>query len=247
MLYYTTDLYDLGKEAHEICYGFCSALIWCNCIITHIARFMGPTRGPPGSCRPQMGPMLVPWNLLSRKIWLFHAMHLPIFNRNASLALGILYDIIVTKLHDMRKFDRYPTSKHIKGQTMCIILGVYCRYILGESDLGAIIHPWTKKQMSRAYRVFGWPEGSVYYVPKRCVKCLWWLRKFSLFLLQCMPLTWNVICLMECLWPKMWFFVSSQPQDVKSQTPNNDKETHGLLISRSYSRIIRSMGLLPDT
>ena len=30
-----------------------------------IAKFMGPTWGPPGSCRPQMGPMLAPWNLLS--------------------------------------------------------------------------------------------------------------------------------------------------------------------------------------
>ena len=30
-----------------------------------IAKFMGPTRGPPGSCRPQMGPMLAPWTLLS--------------------------------------------------------------------------------------------------------------------------------------------------------------------------------------
>ena len=27
--------------------------------------FMGPTWGPPGSCRPQMGPMLAPWTLLS--------------------------------------------------------------------------------------------------------------------------------------------------------------------------------------
>ena len=26
---------------------------------------MGPPKGPPGSCRPQMGPMLVPWTLLS--------------------------------------------------------------------------------------------------------------------------------------------------------------------------------------
>ena len=25
--------------------------------VTHIAKFMGPTRGPPGSYRPQMGPM----------------------------------------------------------------------------------------------------------------------------------------------------------------------------------------------
>ena len=32
---------------------------------SQLARFMGPTRGPPGSCRPQMGPMLAPWTLLS--------------------------------------------------------------------------------------------------------------------------------------------------------------------------------------
>ena len=29
---------------------------------------MGPTWGPPGSCRPQMGPMLAPWTLLSGNI-----------------------------------------------------------------------------------------------------------------------------------------------------------------------------------
>ena len=31
---------------------------------TQIAKFMGPTWGPSGSCRPQIGPMLVPWTLL---------------------------------------------------------------------------------------------------------------------------------------------------------------------------------------
>ena len=30
-----------------------------------IAKFMEPTWGPPGSCRPQMSPMLGPWTLLS--------------------------------------------------------------------------------------------------------------------------------------------------------------------------------------
>ena len=35
-------------------------------IITQIARFMGPTWGPPGSCRTQMGPMIAPWTLLLR-------------------------------------------------------------------------------------------------------------------------------------------------------------------------------------
>ena len=32
---------------------------------SQIAKFMGPTWDPPGSCRHQMGPMLAPWTLLS--------------------------------------------------------------------------------------------------------------------------------------------------------------------------------------
>ena len=33
--------------------------------LTQIAKSMGPTWGPPWSCRPQMGAMLAPWALLS--------------------------------------------------------------------------------------------------------------------------------------------------------------------------------------
>ena len=36
-----------------------------NLNTAQIAKFMGPTWGPPGSCRSQMGPMLAPWTLLS--------------------------------------------------------------------------------------------------------------------------------------------------------------------------------------
>ena len=32
---------------------------------SQIAKFMGPTWDPTGSCQPQMGPMLAPWTLLS--------------------------------------------------------------------------------------------------------------------------------------------------------------------------------------
>ena len=35
---------------------------------SQIAKFIGPTWGPPGSCQPQMGPMLAPWTLLSN-LW----------------------------------------------------------------------------------------------------------------------------------------------------------------------------------
>ena len=43
--------------------------VWLLCdhvvVDAQIAKFTGPTWGPPGSCQPQMGPMLVPWTLLS--------------------------------------------------------------------------------------------------------------------------------------------------------------------------------------
>ena len=40
--------------------------VWINDWVNNReAKFMGPTWGPPGSCRPQMGPMLAPWTLLS--------------------------------------------------------------------------------------------------------------------------------------------------------------------------------------
>ena len=47
---------------------------------------MGSTRGPPGSCRPQMGPMLAPWILLSgimcKSLWSFPSSHGYIYHSN---------------------------------------------------------------------------------------------------------------------------------------------------------------------
>ena len=41
------------------------SVIWVYLPIFLIAKFMGPTWGPPGSYRPQMGPMLAPGTLVS--------------------------------------------------------------------------------------------------------------------------------------------------------------------------------------
>ena len=38
-------------------------------VTSQITRFMGPKWDPPGSWRPQVGPMLVPWTLLSGTLW----------------------------------------------------------------------------------------------------------------------------------------------------------------------------------
>ena len=54
---------EIGHHGH-IVHEFTTLwkLIWGASLI---ARCMGPTWGPPGSCWPQMGPMLAPWTLLS--------------------------------------------------------------------------------------------------------------------------------------------------------------------------------------
>ena len=41
-------------------------------ITSQIAKFMGPTRGPPGPCRPQMGPLLVLGTLVSGIVTFTH-------------------------------------------------------------------------------------------------------------------------------------------------------------------------------
>ena len=55
------------QEYRDICTKLMTSCVWrVNCVLllhnhfarlTQIAKFMGPTWGPPGSCRPQMGPM----------------------------------------------------------------------------------------------------------------------------------------------------------------------------------------------
>ena len=57
---------------------------------TQIAMFMGPTWGPPGSCRPQMGPMLAPWTLLSGHNWTGWWMVRRVINTNLSLHVSTL-------------------------------------------------------------------------------------------------------------------------------------------------------------
>ena len=51
--------------------------LWLSCYLlllsidsktTQIAKFMGPTWGSPGSCRPQIGPILIPSTLLSGQV-----------------------------------------------------------------------------------------------------------------------------------------------------------------------------------
>ena len=53
-----------------------TSVSWSSSLETQIAKFMGPTWGPSGSCRSQMGPMLTPRTLPSWDIlWPLSSIH----------------------------------------------------------------------------------------------------------------------------------------------------------------------------
>ena len=60
---------------------------------TQISKFMVISWGPPGSCRPQMGPMWAPWTLLWRKMSLCNrrCQQLPKCNRYEAFSLHCLH------------------------------------------------------------------------------------------------------------------------------------------------------------
>ena len=72
-------------------------------IHSQITRFIGTTWGPPGSCRPQMGPMLAPRTLLS------------VLRPGSSICLHITYrSIIIIQIY-------------LKALNILIWVGIFCR------------------------------------------------------------------------------------------------------------------------
>ena len=69
-------------------------------MINHVAKFTGPTWGPPGSSRPQMGPMLAPRTLLWGKLFthiiiLFYIHSLAIIPQGSIRISKTLYENIL--------------------------------------------------------------------------------------------------------------------------------------------------------
>ena len=58
----------ISTITHEQYLVWGSKISVCFKLITQIAKVMGPTWVPPGSCRPQLGPMLASWTLISGKL-----------------------------------------------------------------------------------------------------------------------------------------------------------------------------------
>ena len=79
--------------------------------LTQIAKFLGSTWGPPGSCRPQMGPMLAPSTLLS-------GLQLTWKHTHIYILAGIRYITCKTKHYYTR--TRGQTIQTVKNESSTI-------------------------------------------------------------------------------------------------------------------------------
>ena len=103
--------------------------------ITLIARFMGPTWGPSGTDRTQVGPMLALWTLLSGKIsyvisvftqTLIYALPDDYSQKPYSRIIGSLLSILImisSSIHSLQSFlmtvypdGRFPYPDHHSGK-----------------------------------------------------------------------------------------------------------------------------------
>ena len=68
-------------------YRWCYTAVWDRLFLQSLkARFMGPTWGPSGADRTQVGPMLAPWTLLSgvHKLWIMISLYLMVLEHHYS-------------------------------------------------------------------------------------------------------------------------------------------------------------------
>ena len=97
-------------------------------ISSQIASFTGPTWGPPGSCRPQMGPMLAPWSLLSGVYFANQLITVYIRSKTCLISLHSHTNIETTRSTIDRTLvvsDKYvrfisnPINQNVSGNISC--------------------------------------------------------------------------------------------------------------------------------
>ena len=113
-------------------------------LISQTARFMGPTWGPSGSCRPQMGLVLAPWTLLSGMgQWALHLEHqnrckllfsmsfITVLRKNIDRNMRLQSCIWIRAVTSNDDMELYPISNSCNKVTLSLTsLDCYLRIIV---------------------------------------------------------------------------------------------------------------------
>ena len=111
--------------------------------ITPIAKFMGPTWGPPGPCRPQMGPMLAPWSLRSGQSLLTTelrnpAMCTPLLCHYNDVIMGTMaYQITSLTIVYSTVYSGADQGKHQSSASLAFVRGIH-RWLVNSPHKGPV-------------------------------------------------------------------------------------------------------------
>ena len=103
---------------------------------SEIASFMWQTWGPPGSCRPQMGPMLGPWTLLSGLCIRGASICVPLSHSIEAIVnkgSGVSFHHIkspVQKNHFQHRWTNYLTLS-VYPRSVCGVISIVILVLLG--------------------------------------------------------------------------------------------------------------------
>ena len=92
-------------------------------VTSQTVRFMGPTWGPPGSCRPQVGPMLAPWSLLSGFIGTEAIIWLPQHDCPSAVTQHWQYELWHHMNLQCWQYDNIITMKQITTKSFAYFIG----------------------------------------------------------------------------------------------------------------------------
>ena len=95
---------------------FSRSILQPHFLVRYPDSFIGPTWGPPGSCRPQMGPMLAQWPLLSTRLapsclLLLTDLNHGLYPRITSLISEQSYGRLTASKSNRNDINKYRTSQ----------------------------------------------------------------------------------------------------------------------------------------
>ena len=124
--------------------------IYVYSIMIQIARFMGPTWGPPGDDRTQVGPMMAPWTLLSGEqrssfvaLCFNHMMQQDTLNHYGDVLMGaIMSQITRLTIVYSTVYSDEDQRKHHSSASLAFVRGIHRRP-------GYSLHKWpvTRKML----------------------------------------------------------------------------------------------------